>query len=947
MAFNVQFVISNTKIDWAQRMINKKMFYVIVTFLASSISFSNPDATPVSSRISYQDETIHMEFSGRKDWDYDVEKKNKKGGGSAVEITLDALDQKSLSEIKNFKADWVKKISVEGNGPDNKIKITLDLTTDLDVFDYLMESPSRLVVDLFPNSKQAKAKEAKPAKSVVNQKSKQQTTKTSATKETKVGTRNPATADFLEIEKSGLMNISDKKTFESKLAGIFDGADPFYERFSLKDYEIKEDSILKSRENYYIPFPNHTLPVVDWARIKSAETLFEIIPNDQKDNKHARLLQTLFKNERDQVFLKTYDWFMEKYPESEYKDIVQNMSIQVHLRLQKNEKAESHYDLATQKMKQIVQKNPEHAMAEKYSLLLGILAFEKNDFFNSLRSFQNHTKNAFWNKKGSFSNDLAQLGIALSFQGLNQFDEALKVYEDLQKNSVFEEMKAEAAYRKGDVKLAERAYDKAVQLYSEAITKVPVFQNNFPNAYYNKAQSLFLQDKFRDSLDAYREFIKKFPQDRLTPFAMTRVGELLDILGADKNKVLGAYLETYFRNGDNPSTVVARLRILSSKMKGMKPKEVATTVSEILDLAKKSELKGIEPFAKVLIAEGYSDRQDYDEALNLLIDYYRKNPTTVDKELFSKRIFSNIYSKITKRVDENNFLGALKIYTEYYDTWLKNSNRLDIKYQIGKAYEQGGVYKPAINYYTEVLNRFLAVKSTPAGKEMLVKEDLPSESELYLRLANAESQSKNYSKALDYLKQIKETDTLSEKEQIERIVLASDLHDKKGDVDRAILYLTEVLRYWKGQPEHVAEPYFILSQYEQKKGMKKEAIESLKRVDTLMTDTELVDKTLHKKALEQIAKIYDSENDFNQAIVWYDKLLTQYESTFPLESMRFRLGKLYFDRGQLQKAQDIWGQFKGKESESWKKMAQEQVSSNEWKSDYKKYLDRIPAMEKN
>lgn len=926
---------------------NKKMFYVIVTFLVSSISFSSPESAPVNSRISYQDETIHLEFSGRKDWDYNVEKKDKKGAGSAVEITLDALDQKSLSEIKNFKADWVKKVSVDANGPDGKTKITLDLATDLDVFDYLMEAPSRLVVDLFPNSKKAKTKEAKSEETADAQKPKQQAAKSAVAKETKVGTRNPATADFLEIEKSGLMNISDKKVFENKLAGIFDGADPFYERFSLKDYEVKEASILKSKENYYIPFPNHVLPVVDWARIKNAETIFEIMPNDQKDNKHARLLQTLFKNERDQVFLKTYDWFMEKYPESEYKDIIQNMSIQVHLRQWQNEKSANHYDLATQKMKEIVQKHPEHAMAEKYSLLLGILAFEKKDFFNSLRSFQNHTKNALWNKKGSFSNDLAQLGVALSFQGLNQFEEALKTYDDLQKSSVFEEMKAEAAYRKGDVKLSERAFDKAVQLYDDAITKVSSFQNNFPNAYYNRAQSLFLQDKFRESLDAYRDFIKKFPQDKLTPFAMTRVGELLDILGADKNKVLGAYLETYFRNGDNPSAVVARLRILSSKMKGMKPKEVSTTVNEILDLAKKSDLSGIEPFSKVLIAEGYSERRDYDEALNLLIDYYRNNPTTVDKELFSKRIFSNIYSKIAKRVSENNFLDALKIYTDYYDTWLKNSNRLDIKYQIGRAYEQGGVYKPAINYYTEVLNKFLAAKGTAAGKELSIKEDLPTESELYLRLAQAESQNKNYSKAFDYLKQIKPADTLTEKEQIERIILASDLHDKKGDVDRAILYLTELLKYWKGQPEYVAEPYFVLSQYEQKKGMKKEALESLKRVDTLMADTGLVDKTLHKKSLEQIAKIYDSENDFTQAIIWYDKLLTQYEPTFPLESTRFRLGKLYFDRGQLQKAQDVWGQFKGKESESWKKMAQEQVSSNEWKSDYKKYLDRIPAMEKN
>jgi len=928
-------------------MVSRKTFYIIVTFLFSSSAFSNQNAAPVSSHISYQDETIHLEFSGRKDWDYNVEKKDRKGG-SAVEITLDSLDQKSLAEVKNFKADWVKKVSIDANGPDGKTKITLDLATDLDVFDYLMESPSRLVVDLFPNSKKAKSnKDTKDAEKPVATDKTKQTAKQAATKDSKSGTRTPATADFLEIEKSGLMAIADKKTFENKLAGIFDGADPFYDRFSLKDYEIKESSIIKSKENYYIPFPNHILPVADWARIKNAETLFEIMPNEEKDNKHARLLQTLFKNERDQVFLKTYDWFMEKYPESEYKDLIQNMSIQVHLRLWQNEKSASHYDLATQKMKDVVQKTPEHAMAEKYSLMLGVLAFEKKDYFNSLRSFQNHTKNALWNKKGSFSNDLAQLGMALSFQNMNQFEEAIKSYDELQKNSIFEEMKAEAAYRKGDVKLAERNYGKAVQMYTDAIAKIPGFQNNFPNAYYNKAQSLFLQDKYRDSLDSYREFIKKFPQDKLTPFAMTRVGELLDILGADKNKVLGAYLETYFRNGDSPSAIVARLRILSSKMKGMKPKEVATTVNEILDLSKKSELIGIDSFSKILISEGYADRQDYDEAIKMLIDHYRKNPTTVDRDLFTKRIFSNIYSKIAKQVKENNYLDALKIYTDYFDTWLKNSNRIDIKYQIGKAYEQGGVYKPAINYYTEVLNKFLAVKGTEAGKALVVNEDMPSESELYLRLANAENQNKNYSKALDYLKQSKPTDTLTEKEQIERIVLASSLNDKKGDVDRAILYLTELLKYWKGQPEHVAEPYFILSQYEQKKGMKKEAVESLKRVDTLMTDTGLVDKNLHKRSLEQIAKIYDSENDFDQAIVWYDKLLTQYEPTNQMASVRFRLGKLYFDRGQLQKAQDIWGQFKGQESESWKKMAQEQVSSNEWKSDYKKYLDRIPAMEKN
>ena len=186
--------------------------YIIVTILISSIcsalvgSTAKPDG-PVNSRISFQDETIHLEFSGRKDWDYSVEKKDSKGHGS-VEITLDSLDSKSLSEIRNFKAAWVKKVSIDSKAADGKTKISIELAADLDVFDYLMEAPSRLVVDLFPNSKKAKKvgdKNAKvqpkdDAKSVA--KTDEMVKPTAEAKDAKANIRGPATADFMEIQKS-------------------------------------------------------------------------------------------------------------------------------------------------------------------------------------------------------------------------------------------------------------------------------------------------------------------------------------------------------------------------------------------------------------------------------------------------------------------------------------------------------------------------------------------------------------------------------------------------------------------------------------------------------------------------------------------------------------------------------------------------------------------------
>lgn len=900
----------------------------------------------VKGKIIFQDETIHIEFSGKANWNYTVDKKeaSKK---QFVEVLVDPMDEESVKSFANFKSDFIKKIGVFPKQTDGKTLISIELVKNLDTFDYLVEDPSRLVIDLYQNPDEVKSAKKQDKSKTQNEAKNKKAEKevTTANVDTKAaGKRTPATADFLKVEKTGDMSVeTDSK--KNVAAGIFDGADPFYERFSIKDYEIKEEAIILSKENYYIPFPDIDLPVVDWNKIKAGENVFEVVPKNTEENKHVRLLQTFMDKKRNQVFFKTYNWFMEKYPESEYQDIVRNMSIKIHLDEWYTKGDAHHYDQATQKMRDVIAKDPTHPMSEKYSLLLGILAFDKKDYFNSLRSFQAHNAQELWNKKGSFSADLASLGIALSYLKLNQSDEAYKALDKLENSSIFEDVKAEAAYRKGDVYQKQKNYEQAIKEYKAAIARRPKSELKFPNAYYNQAQSQFLLNQFKESLNTYRDFIKKFPQDQSSPFAMTRVGELLEILGADKTKVMGAYLETYFRNGENPSAIVARLRLLSAKMKGMKPKEIDSTVKEITDLAKKSELPGMPQFATVLIAEGFQQKKNYDKALNLLIDYYKANPTTVDKNLFSKRIVSNIYEKIENTVQDGNFLSALKIYNTYYDNWLKPSNRMDIKFQIGKAYELGGVYEPSIKYYSEVLNKVYSYKGTKEGREKIVKEKLPSEGALNLRLAAVEYQNKNYNKSFDYLKSIKEPHLLSEKEQVERIMLATDLYERRGDVDSAKLYLTELLKYWKGQPELVAEPYLKLSEIELKKNQREDAIKSLVKIDTLVDDSGAVNPDVYRKSLEKLAKIYDEDKNYDESVKWYEKLLEKFEDKAPLASQRYRLGKIYFDMGKIQKASEVWNQFKGTNSETWKKIATEQIRSYEWEKENKKVINRLPASE--
>jgi hypothetical protein len=233
------------------------------------------------------------------------------------------------------------------------------------------------------------------------------------------------------------------------------------------------------------------------------------------------------------------------------------------------------------------------------------------------------------------------------------------------------------------------------------------------------------------------------------------MGELLEIFGADKSRVMGAYLETYFRYGETPNAVIARLRLLSARMKGMKPKEVNHAVAEIMSLAKKIDLPNIEQFATVMVADGYTNRGEHQKAVDLLSKYYKEHPTSVDVPLLSNRIVSNINDKLESEVNAGNFIAALKTHSQYADNWLKNSTRLDTKYNVGRAFEMAGVPVEAERYYKDVLNRTYAIRGTPEAKEVQVKEQAPSEDELNLRLATVFTQEQKYNQAYDYLKNIK------------------------------------------------------------------------------------------------------------------------------------------------------------------------------------------------
>lgn len=906
---------------------------------------SSAQAELISALISDQGDTVHLELSGVQNWDYDL-RRVEKSGKDAFELTVGRFDEASVKILEKFKNEMITSVAVDKNGPDGKYILRFENAgSELESFDYLTDQPSRLIVDFFPNVNKVKSKEAKLPKKEekirINVGKKNVETK-SLQKQPRTN-REPATTDILVVKNDGVNIPANELEIRS---GVFDGADLNFERFKMKDHEVADEDIIRSKQNYYIPFPMLQTENHYWEKMKIANPIYEISPKNSDENKQARLLLTLFDKKRYAVYLKTVEWFKNKYPNSEYGEIVDFMTADVYRKLWEEKLDQKFYEIAQTKYKQCLQNYPNSPLLERTSMALGYSALEKADALGAIRIFNEHQEKNYAGSPTAMSNDLAKLGIGASLAKLNRFTEASDVYDALEKNSPHREIRAEASYRKGDVFVQSKDFKKAVELYKEAIKKYPENQTEYPNAFYNQAEALFGMGDYVKSLDVYLDFIKKFPSHQHAAFAMTRLGELLEIMGADKAKVVGAYLETFFRYGENDNTIIARLRLANARMKSMKPKEVEASVKEMLSLVTRLDLPNVEQFATILISDGYTSRNEHNKAIDLLTTYYKQNPTTVDRDLFGKRIVGNITEEIGRQIRSGNFINALKIHKKHQDGWLKNHERLDTKFYVAKAFEDAGAHKVAEKNYRDVLNQIYAIKGNPKEKELLFTQHSPNEDELNLRLAMTSFQQKKLNQAYDYLKNIKSPDKLPENQQIERIRLAVDLLEKRGDLDSAARYLTELLKSWKGQAALVAEPYLRLAQLELKQEKVDQAIVSLKVVDTLMADSKGVPANIHAQSLELLGKIYSEKSETAEAISAYSRLLDSYEDKRPLASIRYKLGQIYFNKGDLQKAAEVWGTLKGSKNEFWYNLAQEQLKNSDWRGDYKKYIQRIPAMSK-
>lgn len=938
----MKFIIKKNR-HIAQFMSN---FFTVLISLLVFFSAGNLLAQEIKTHLSLQGETLNFEIAGQKNWNYDLKRTQDKGQYK-VQLYVQSLEQNTLEKIKNIQNPLVKNIEIKPKSVDGKTLIEFTLAnSNIETFDYLTDKPSKLIIDFYEaDSDIAELSESQEQKtSAVSKKTiAKENTKTNKNNKTDMALqirRKPATSDFFKIEKDGGIETSIISH-----SGLYDGGDTDFSRFAMKENDYKEESVIRSKNNYYLKYPILETEFSFWKKMKENPPIYDFKPENTEENKQVLLIKKLFDKKRYLVFKKTVEWFTEKFPNSKYLEVISYMMGDALIELAQEEKNDAIYEEGIQAYIQALNKYPDSVLAERTSLMLGMMSIDKLDYMTAIRRLNTHIENKKYDAK--ISKQYAQIALAYGFSKINKLEDAITILNKLQKDSKDPLVQADAAVRKGDFNFTAKKYEDAINAYNEALKKYNFVATAFPSAYFNKMEAQFLSQQYLASHQSALNFARNYPNHEFAPYALTRVGELLDIMGADQTKAVGAFLETHFRYGDSPKTIVARLHMLSTRMKSMKNEELVETLKKMDDLTVKSELANVDQFKIAMIADGFARRKDYKKAIEILSEFFQQNPLRPDSKQVTLRIIRNINDEMKNLADQANYKGLLKTYQMYADTWLKAQARIDTDYLLGLAYQNAGAYQVAEDKFKTTLAKILSIQGTSKEKEAYVNEYLPSVDSLRLRLSQNYFDNKKFQDSYRDLEQIKNPMNLTEAEQIQRVILASQLFEKKQDFESSERYLSELVRLWKGEQSLELPAVLRLANLQVQRKNSADAIKNFEKGVEILLNQEKPAANLVSDFTRDFSRTLINENQTTSAIQFLNKIINKFGEQLPMAEEKYLLGDLYFKNGETKNAERAWLQIKEDNTGIYQKLAQEKLQQAKWDEGYKKHIKRIPAMSKS
>ena len=889
------------------------------------------EKAPVQASIERVGGMNHFEFSGRKEWDYSLKKE-----GVSLSLVIPKMDEKSQEVMESFSSLLIKSISLNHDVP-NKTKVIINLNHEkVDSFDYLTQNPDQLIIDLFVDNDKilTEIRNKKKADDIAkNEASK----KNKKTKSPKNPDRRPAFAEFFVTNKEVIEDKRKKDTRVLPLVNttpmneLFDFGGVNSQGFNQEDLEAK---VIEAQGNIYLRFPILKLTNRHLQELQSFQPEYEIRKSFSDENKMARDLLNLFNSRSFASFIKAKKVFKSNFPQSSYDEILNYVEADTWVELWKMNKRPEYLTKAMDIYKMMIERYPNSKIAERTLIQAGLLAHDSGEFFVATKMLRRYLKNYPYSP---FNNHI-KIYLGDSLAHLNNYDGARNAMEQVVKANE-RDTSAEAKYRIGDIYFLKQSFRRAERAYKQAQEKFPRYAKQYPNAVFNRAEALFNLAEYPSSLEIYKEFFEKFPTHPYSAYALTRIGELIDLLKDDRHKAQGFYNESFFRFRNTMGGTIARMRSLSQRFKDMKSQELKTSIEEIRKREKAIDLHQVDEFSAFMISDGYYDRGDYLEAANTLINYFQINPKPVNIKKFEKRISRAIAGEVKQLLHKGDVVSALNIIESHQKSWLSKSRRVDVQLFRAQAYEKMKLLDEALESYERIEKRMKGLFGTKEEKERKVFEYYPSFDQINLRQAVVQYELGKKKKALSLLKEVKEISSLDTQSKIDfHFTLARIAFDSKN-YDEAMKTGLLVDSSEIVMPEQREKFNIFLSRVYEENQKYDKAISILEKFYEKYKDEQ--DQVY---TLSRLFSLYRSKGMKDKAMTTGRSLIEEYSKSHNLDKERYYLGALYFEAKNPKEAKKVW---KGLTKKSmWEELARNKQISDDWQDETEKKINRIPAMAK-
>ena len=375
----------------------------------------------------------------------------------------------------------------------------------------------------------------------------------------------------------------------------------------------------------------------------------------------VKLAVKLSKENNHALAVKTVDFFEKEYPKSKFANEMYFL------------KANSFYRLGMEdKGRELLQEVVKRAKGTEIGLqsaaFLAVQAFNRKEWLFALNAFSTIRKDM---PKHPL-NWLFRYGIAECLYQIKQADQAHQEFEWVAEHAPKAQVRAESAFKAGDVYIERNQYAMAVQAYSKAIKNNESALNQYPNVLMNLAESFFQLEEYKRAEETFVKYLEHGKNHPNAWRASLRIAELKALNQKQNEASEKAFMATVNSYPMSPGAVISRMRLLPCgnhggfDLTGMQ-RFMSSAEVQNFDTNESVFSTNYKELVSVTEVRAYLSFGEDEKGIESGIAHLRENPSFEVRKLIERAMVGGIKRLLAHQLEHDEGFKAISTYEKYGD----------------------------------------------------------------------------------------------------------------------------------------------------------------------------------------------------------------------------------------------------------------------------------------